>query len=187
METLVKFHPIERDDLELLRDWRNSDQVRLRCREYRLLNMDDQEHWFNSMLGDSDFLMFKIEAVQIINGKRPGELQGSGSIFIGVCGWTHIDWRSRHALLSMYIGDPIHDKPEYYAAILRELIRVGFQDIGMHCLRAEIYDFDPCREHILKAGFQENGKRRQQYYRNGKFCDILLTDLTVTEWLKTHA
>ena len=169
--TLVRFHPIERDDLSLLQGWRNDPDVRLICREYRLLTILHQEDWYERVTRDTDFLMSKIEAVD------------SGA-FIGVCGWTFIDWRSRHALLSMYIGDKDYRTDRYYAAILHGLHSVAFNELGMNCVRAEIYDFDPRKEHFYRAGYKENGRRRQQYYHNGEFWDIIITDLLRGEWIK---
>ena len=50
---MIKFRPIERDDLDLLRDWRNDPEIRLFCREYRLLNLERQERWFDSLTADT--------------------------------------------------------------------------------------------------------------------------------------
>lgn len=170
-QSLIEFAPIERDDLEMLRDWRNNPKVREICREYRLLTMTHQEKWYDEWVLDKDHVVFKI--IDRLD-KRPDLAP------IGICGITFIDWRSRHGLLSFYIAEePQSGKPieEYYAAILTELQRVAFDDLNLHVLRAEIYAFDPRKEYILKAGFTETGKRREQYFHNGRFWDIIIADV----------
>ena len=41
----ISFRPIEREDLAMLRDWRNDPEIRLRTREKFPLNLLDQEKW----------------------------------------------------------------------------------------------------------------------------------------------
>lgn len=152
----------------MLQGWRNSLEVREICREYRLLTMTHQEFWYENIVLDPDHVMFKI----LNKSDDP----------IGVCGITFIDWRSRHGLLSMYLAPSITNCNsrrwvEYYPAILTELKRIAFDDLNLHCLRAEIYDFDPRKDIILSNGFVETGKRRQQYYHKGKFWDIIIADV----------
>ena len=185
--SLVRFHQIEKDDLEMLKDWRNDPSVRLICREYRLLNDSLQEYWHDSTVHDTDFMMFKVEALKSNGNKRPGELtEQSEPKYIGVCGWTFIDWRSRHALLSLYIGEPDYRTDDYYAAIFHELHRVAFKELDMHVVRAEIYAFDPRLEMFYSAGYEKTGVRREQYYHDGKHHDIYVMDILKRDWIKAN-
>ena len=80
---LVKFRSLEREDLEKLRDWRNSKYVKRTTREYRLLSMFNQKAWFESLHKQNppQDIMFGIT-----NKKNK---------LIGVCGLTYIDWKNR--------------------------------------------------------------------------------------------
>lgn len=168
----IRFRPIERDDLDQLQEWRNRSDISLICREYRLLNMVMQEEWFDGLLGDRSRLTYGI-----IHPDQSGFL-------IGVCGWTFIDWRSRHALLSMYIGDENYMKDEWYLSVLRKLHEIAFNELGMETVRAEIYDFDP-RKHIFPlAGYKQMGIRRNAYFHDGEFWNINLMDIIRSEWLE---
>ena len=166
-QNLIRFAPIEREDLGMLQAWRNDPEVRLICREYRLLTMAHQQAWYDDIVLDPNNVMFKI--IDCKDGRPDFEA-------IGVCGITFIDWRSRHGLLSIYLG-LTGAISNYYSAVLSELKRVAFDELNLHCLRAEIYDFDPRKEIILSNGFIETGKRRQQYYHKGKFWDIIIADV----------
>lgn len=170
MADLIKLEPIEYEDLPMLQAWRNDPEVRLICREYRLLSMEHQRDWYEKIILDTDFLMFKIKKID-------------SPISIGVCGWTFIDWRSRHALLSLYIGDSIWRSDDYYAAIFDALHSIAFLELNLHCVRAEVYDFDPRKSMFYNAGYKESGRRREQYYHDGRHFDIIIMDLLKSEWV----
>ena len=46
---LVALRSLEKEDLETLRNWRNSKHIRKSTREYKLLNMINQKNWFESI------------------------------------------------------------------------------------------------------------------------------------------
>ena len=47
----VGLRSLEENDLSILKDWRNSENIRKTTREYRLLNMINQKDWFNYVKG----------------------------------------------------------------------------------------------------------------------------------------
>lgn len=165
----VTLRQIEEEDLRQMRDWRNEPRIRRMCREYRLLNMADQKAWFDGLRGDTTRLMFAIEAQEH---------------FVGVCGWTHIDWRSGHALLSLYIGHEDYQRDGWYLAVLRKLHCVAFDDLGMRTVRAEIYAFDSRQALVKNAGYREAGRWREGHLHEGDSHNILLFDITAEEWFR---
>ena len=174
----IEFRPIESDDLLQLQAWRNRSDVRLICREYRLLNKVMQQEWFDGLLGDRSRLTYGIVHPNVPEPHR-GDL-------IGVCGWTFIDWRSRHALLSMYIGDEQYQQDEWYLAVLDALHYVAFDEIGMHMVRAEVYDFDPRMNIFEQAGYRQTGTRPDAYFHQGRYHDIRLFHLDESTWRDTR-
>jgi len=180
--SLIRFRQIEEDDLKTLRDWRNDPAVRIRCREYRLLNMPMQGWWFGGLTHDTDTLMHLV----IANGKGKSTFKlGDSEKPIGVAGWTFIDWRSGHGLISIYVGEEKYRTDEYYAAIMHELHRIAFGELRFETVRAEIYDFDPEKHIFYKAGYKETGRREQQYFHNGKLWDIIVMSISKADYLKS--
>ena len=52
---------VERENLEQLREWRNNPELRKYFREYRLINSENQQKWYESrVLGDPDQYNFEI-------------------------------------------------------------------------------------------------------------------------------
>lgn len=123
---------IERDDLRMLKRWRNSPEIRLRAREYRLLNMVNQNDWFESMSRDRNNEMFLIMVDDKASIITP----------VGVCGLCNIDWVNRHAELSLYIGEESHKCKGIGSRVLTMLDIKAFNEFNLNKLWAEIYGFN---------------------------------------------
>ena len=90
---LVGLRAVEREDLFLLRDWRNNPEFRKNFREVRELNMVNQEIWFEkSCVNNPNDFMFII--VRLSDNKP-----------IGAAGLLYINWIIRSADFSFYIGE----------------------------------------------------------------------------------
>jgi RimJ/RimL family protein N-acetyltransferase len=165
--SLVKFRQIERSDLEMLKDWRNDPYVRSICREYRLLNMPMQERWYESIIADTSQLLYIIE-----KNEHP----------IGAGGWTYIDWRSRHGLISLYIGVEKDRDTETMLAVLNELHRIAFNELNLNSVKFWFYSWRDDLQVFLDSGYKEMGKFRAGYYHDGQYHDVILLDMLKEEW-----
>ena len=62
---LVGLRAVEREDLKIMRDWRNLSEFRKNFREYRELNMEMQIKWFEKyVVEDDNTQMFIIERLK---------------------------------------------------------------------------------------------------------------------------
>lgn len=163
----IRLRPIEREDLPLLQLWRN--HLKAYFREYRDLNMEHQRQWFESLTNDRRTMMWVIEVV------------GEGRS-IGVCGWTYIDWLNRHAELSIYIGRDDYRGKGYGTAVLAEMHRIAFDELGLHRVYLEVYDYNPAKHLYERAGYKHCGVWRQHHFHEGQFHDSILMDLLADEW-----
>ena len=111
---------IERSDIEQLRIWRNNSQLRKYFREYRELNSDQQQEWFQkTVINDRQTIMLSIRRL------KDNEL-------LGCCGLVYIDWVHRHAEISLYIGykNAHIDKAGYAKESCILLLNYGFKELG---------------------------------------------------------
>jgi len=128
--------------------------------------MVNQEKWFNS-LQDGRSIMFAAIA------------KGTGE-FIGVCGLCYIDHHNRSAEVSWYIGDGHFAEKGYDKEIISLLLRYGFDEIGLHRIFAECYEFAEDRlEQLKKRGFEEEGVLRDVVFRHGKFWNSVMLSILV--------
>ena len=163
----VGLRAIERKDLEPLLAWRNQPEFRRYFREYRELSAAQQLAWYESkVLNDPATRMFAICDL------ASGEL-------LGACGLCYIDWINRSADFSLYIGAGdlyIDDRLAPDAA--RVMIRYGFDELNLHRLWSEIYDFDSAKQRLFEQlGFHLDGRHRQTHWSEGHWHDSLFFGL----------
>ena len=156
----VYLSSVEKDDLEQLRNWRNNPEFRKHFREYRELNMKQQETWFEEkVLKDPTTLMFAIRDIK-------------SNKLLGCCGFVYINWVHKHADLSLYIGweDAYIDEDGYAQESCELLVAYGFNELCLNKVWTEIYEFDEKKEQLYKNfGFQQDGLLRENYWYAGKW------------------
>ena len=160
---IVGLRAIEQSDLPQLLVWRNQPGYRKFFREYRELNSTNQIEWFkNKVLNDSCTVMFAI--VDLSNNQ-----------LIGACGLCYIDWINRNADFSIYVGkDGMYIDDSYAIEAAKAMIQYAFQELNLHRLWAEIYDFDESKKAMFaKLGFLFEGCHKQTHWTEGKWCDSL--------------
>jgi len=159
----ISYRQIERRDLGLLRDWRNLDEIRIRTREYRLLNMTNQEDWFENISRDRTNEMYLISI---------------DFIPVGVCGLCHIDWVNRNAEVSIYIGAEYARRGGTGTAALKMLERKAFDEFNLHKIYAEIFSNNmPSMELFKKCGYIEEGRLKEQVFKGGQYLDSVFFSL----------
>ena len=169
----VKMRSLEIEDLPELRDWRNSKSVRMATREYRLLNMINQKNWFEKTHNENppSSLMFGV-----INNKKK---------LIGVCGLTYIDWKNKHAELSLYLNlDNWQTSKEAKDTIIA-LMKYGFEEINLHRLWAEVFSIAKKNLSLIKKlGFVKEGIFREKLWREGKWWNSEIYSILSSEYKK---
>lgn len=174
----VALRSIDRKDLPILMKWRNRSEFRRYFREYRELNLDMQERWFqNTVLGDKNTIMFSI-------------VDEKSETLVGCCGLCYIDWLNRNAELSLYIGheNSYIDLDHYYAEdACRLLLTYGFEQINLHKIWAEIYDFDAKKEALFhKFLFRKDGVLREHHFSDGKWCDSIIWSILQKDYASQY-
>lgn len=174
---IVGLRAIERGDLDQLRAWRNRPEYRRYFREYRELNDDQQRRWYETAVnGDPSTRMFSI--VELANDR-----------LLGACGLCYINWVDRNADFSLYIGaDDLYIDDRFATDAARVLIRYGFDELNLHRLWSEIYDFDHAKQRLFdRLGFRLDGRHRQTHWSEGSWHDSLFYGLLRDDVAKVSA
>lgn len=164
---IVGLRAIEPGDLDQLRAWRNRPEYRRYFREYRELSSEQQRRWYEAVVnGDASTRMFSI--VELANGR-----------LLGACGLCYINWVDRNADFSLYIGvDDLYIDDRFAPDAARVLIRYGFDELNLHRLWSEIYDFDQAKQGLFdRLGFGLDGRHRQTHWGEGRWHDSLFYSL----------
>jgi len=164
---------IEESDLEQLKIFRNQSYIRKMCREYRLLNMENQRRWFRSLIENMNTIMFAIETK-------------STKKLIGVCGLTYIDWKNRKAELSLYGGAEKWQEDPHIVDALKTLMKYAFYEVNLHKLHAEVFEFNRRTAQLLENHhFTKTGVMEDNHFEDGKFWDSYIYSILREEYDKT--
>jgi len=166
---LVGLRAIEEADLELLQKWRNTPSFRRNFREVRELGMESQKKWFK-MIYDNPMRDFMFGIVDIDNGQ-----------LIGACGLLYINWFIRSADFSFYIGrdNAYMDDKGYAEEATRLLIDYGFNNLNLHKIWMELYEFDKVKYDFFtqKFGFKQDALLRDNCFEDGKYWNSYIISL----------
>ncbi|QSX07145.1 GNAT family N-acetyltransferase [Sedimentibacter sp. zth1] len=172
----VKIKAIEKEDLEQLMEWRNLPEFRKYFREYRDINENMQNKWFeNTVVNDKNTIMFSI-------------FDNCTKKLIGCCGLCYINWVHRYADLSLYIGiDECYiDDCGYAEEACKLLFDYGFNELNLNKIWTEIYEFDHKKKALYdKLGFNQDGLLRQNYFYEGRWWASRIISLLSSEF-NTH-
>lgn len=165
----VGLRAVEKEDLKLLRDWRNIPEFRKNFREVRELNLANQEKWFEkSCVGNPNDFMFTIVRLE---DDKP----------IGAAGLLYINWINRAADFSFYIGDndAYIDNEGYATEAASLLIDYGFKNLNLHKIWMELYEFDKLKIDFFtkKFNFEIDGKLRDNSFEQGRYYDSFILSL----------
>lgn len=169
---LVGLRALEKDDLSLLRDWRNITSFRRNFREYRELNMTNQLNWFERVNASSNDFMFIIVRLE---DNEP----------LGACGLLYTNWIIRSADFSFYIGfeEAYIDEVGYAKEAASLLINYGFRNLNLNKIWMELYEFDETKLNFFKNefGFKVDGQLRENCFEDGKYWDSFIISLIATD------
>jgi UDP-4-amino-4,6-dideoxy-N-acetyl-beta-L-altrosamine N-acetyltransferase len=166
----VNLTKVDRENIEQLREWRNSPLLRKYFREHREINKENQSCWYETkVLGDPNQYNFEIRV-------------NENSELIGHCGLYYINWISRTAEFGIYIGDTNYRNGGYGSDTLRTLIGYGFNDLNLNRIWCEVYDNNKSIEVYKHIGFKYEGTLRQNYYNEGKYWDAHLLGMLKSDY-----
>lgn len=171
-KTRIRLKAITKNDLELLRDWRNSVEIFPFNIQFTLLNMKNQLDWYSNLKNDSSRKMFMI----IYNKTR-----------IGVCGLIHIDSKIKHADIAIIIGKTNLQGKGIGTATLTKLLEYGFKKLNLNQIGAEVIEYNENSINLFsKLNFQLDAVFRDSFWRQNTWWDINNYSLLKNEFLKKN-
>lgn len=147
--------------------WRNDPRIYRWCRQASPVSWNHHSRYWERIDRDPNSKMYHLD----VKGQH-----------VGVFGLTSIDWINRRAEVSLYIDPDQHLKGLGYKGA-KVLMRQAFKVLNLNCIWGEAFDGSPAIGLFKKCGFKEEGRRRQFYYRDGKYVDAILFSLTRGEYV----
>jgi RimJ/RimL family protein N-acetyltransferase len=135
----------------------------------RELSAENQQQWFAALQSNTgrDFMFSIIDL-------KTGALIGAG-------GLLYINWIIRSADFSFYIGkdEAYIDKEGYSADAAALLIEYGFNNLNLHKIWMELYEFDHTKIDFFKEKFQfeVDGTLRNNCFEDGRYWNSYIISL----------
>ncbi len=168
----VNFCKITKNDLATLQKWRNSSEIWPYNTQYVLLNMINQQQWYEQITQkNSERVMFMVTDKM---GKP-----------IGICGLIHINLKAKIASVAIIIGEKKYQNKGFGTEILQMLLCYGFNQIRLHRIEAEVFTYNQASAKLFKKlNFKQEVILRDSLWRNGKWWDILILSILQNEYTR---
>ncbi|MFB3786174.1 MAG: UDP-4-amino-4,6-dideoxy-N-acetyl-beta-L-altrosamine N-acetyltransferase [bacterium] len=164
----ITLRALEDRDVEILRGWRNHPELRQLHFSTLPLSQAGQRRWYEQYSDQASTLVFIIEN----EAGHP----------IGYTLLKNLDHKNRQAEIGLHL-DPAFQGQGYGTNAFRALIRFGFEELNLHRLALQVFDFNERAIRMYeKLGFRVEGRLREAFFTQGKYCDILLMSLLEGEW-----
>lgn len=146
-------------DLKKTVRWFNDQEI-VQNLENRLpfLTEEQEKDWYNEVITDPTKLVLAIEA--------------EGHEHIGNIALSLIDYKNRHACISLVIGEKEQWNKGYGTDAVKTLVRFAFQEMGLHKIYTHIIDSNSQSLKLFeKCGFEKEGILRDWYFLKGGYHD----------------
>jgi RimJ/RimL family protein N-acetyltransferase len=167
----IGLRKVERSDLPILKELK--DESWYGTRTTAIVNMDDQERWFDSWTNTNSSLYLIADQLPPTSPPNP----------IGLYRLLRIDWVSRcyesgHDVFKHARGRRLSNP------VLEAGVDFGFEMFNMHRIETEYMPGNISRKAAAYAGFIPEGIRRKAIYKNGIYYDSEFAGLLREEWLE---
>jgi len=167
-EARVRLRPIAEADLPDYVRWRNDPEViQFMAGEPGELTLEQEREWFARISSDTIGRHWAIEA----DGRH-----------IGNCALAPRESEPT-AGFGIMIGDKTMWDKGCGTAALREVLRIGFAEMGLHRIHLEAFaENGRALRCYAKCGFRPEGRLRQARFKRGVWRDAVLMALLREEW-----
>lgn len=156
----IALAPLTHADSDILFRWINDREVVLHSAPYRPVGRAAHDAWFSSVQQREDVVIFGIRLVE-------------SDHLIGTCQLCNVHPVHRSAELRIRIGEPDARGRGYGTAAVRRLLAFGFRELGLHRVSLDVRDDNERAKALyLKAGFEDEGLRRDAAFIDGEYRSL---------------
>lgn len=164
--------PILREDIPHLLRWINDEEVTRYLAAYLPMLEKDEEQWFEDLAKRKRTdLVFAIVTID-------------GDKIIGNMGIHQISWKDRTAITGALIGEKEYWSKGYGTEAKMLLLNYAFNTLNLRKICSSVLAFNKrSYAYQVKCGYIEEGRKRRQRYRNGRYWDEILMAVFKKDWL----
>jgi len=155
----------ERDDAERCYRWMNDPNIVCTLKSRYPIAFQNEIEWLEGAM-----------RATVSNSERHFAIERKDDrTHIGNASIHDIEWVSRTAAFGLFIGEPSAWNRGFGSDAIRTLVRFAFDEMNLRKLRINVFDYNDRAKHVLEThGFVQEGRLRQEFYREGTYHDIVI-------------
>jgi RimJ/RimL family protein N-acetyltransferase len=164
---ILTLRAVEESDIELLHKWANDPEIQDTMGHLHFpSSMDYHKSWFQNLKNDD------------LNQRLAIEAPSAG--LIGLSSIINIDWRNNHAWHGVMLGNPNVRGKGYGVDAVMATMRYAFDEMHLERLDGSIIEYNTVSYsfYCKKLGWKEEGRRRNWYFRRGRYWDQIIVGIT---------
>lgn len=170
--SLVTLAPVEPEHLPNWVRWSRDPRGMRYLGIVRPMTMADEEQWYQRMTTSETDVVWAL--------LREGQHIGSTALHA-------IDWRNRHAVSGIWIGEVSQHGKGCGGEAMRLRTAHAFNELGLEKVTTEILaENEASRRAAERAGYRQCGLRRRHVFRHGRWLDQWLGEVLRDEWLASQ-
>lgn len=165
--TLKNFISLNEEEQELVRNWRNNENIRKWMYSEAMISPKEHISFINHLHSDTK------NCYWLVNDKK-GER-------IGVIYLNKIDFRNKNAYLGIYANPNCKLKLKG-SLLIKYLKKLAFEVCKVHTLKLEVIDAnEKAISFYKKSGFIEEGRLKEFVFKNGNWHDVIVMGIVKRE------
>lgn len=168
---MINLRAIERKDLPLLKAWSND---------------IDLQYWLGGWhFPSSDLIMEKwLDRLQTDELDQRFAVTAQEYGLIGTANLVNINWKDRNACSGLMIGNRDLQSLGYGTDTLMTIMRLAFEELNLERLDTTIIEYNHASYHLHteKCGWQEEGRKKNYYWRKNRFWEQIIIGIHRTAY-----
>lgn len=162
--------PLDDRHLDRILTWLQDQDLRDHIGTVYPISRPQHLEWYRTVTSDRSRLVMAIES---------DEAGGH----VGMIGMNGIDLVYRSAELWIYLGDPAARGMGVAQAAFEQVVRFGFDTIGLNRIFVQVFGFNERAQRFFQAcGMRHEGTLRDAVFKRGRFHDKLVYGLLAREF-----
>lgn len=169
---LVELKAISKENLATCTRWfQDPEVIRLLLPAVAMpVTREQEEEWYASANQPGRRYTFGIHV------RADGRLIGNVTL-------DSLDAKNRSAVLGIVIGEKEYWGRGFGTDATRLMVQYAFAELNLHRVELHVFSFNErAIRAYVKAGFREEGRRREAIFRDGRYWDDVIMGILAPEW-----
>jgi RimJ/RimL family protein N-acetyltransferase len=166
----IYLRPLELADGPTITPWLNDPETARFLRRHRPISLIQEEEYLKHVATSEQDLAL-------------GIVLRDGDRLIGATGFHDVEPRNRSASFGIVLGDKTTWGKGHGTEATRLIVGYAFETMNLNRVWLHVYEYNPRALRVYeKVGFRQEGRLRQDTYRDGRYWDTIVMGILREEW-----